>query len=200
MNITVHSEFRYATRILKEHLDKTEDMFRRIISNECEYKEKLNLAILEEYNQSMYLVCDTFGKYEETHFYLNKETLNIFVVDKEQSSILSCFKVDFDLSETGTKTMLDVLLSEWENHKNKLVENKNDLENNKQHIKSEIKHKNEEIRQLKDRIKSLEESTHTLKTYSDNIDKEIKTLDYNVKNTLAKIIYSFGYKKEVLIK
>jgi hypothetical protein len=178
----------------------TEEQFKNYIKTESELKwdEELCNKIQEEFDNTEYITLGKFGNFDKAHFYLNKENLNVFVVDEAQNSILSCYKVDFDMSEKSTKIMVDNLLEDIEIYKEEKEDSLLDLKAEKGTVVSKIDFIDRELQELKDKITMLQREKKVTSDYLELIDDKIGTLDYKITNTQSKIVNSFGYKKEIL--
>jgi hypothetical protein len=198
LNITIHAEYRYASRILNENSEKNEDQFRKLLKEDTNYKEKLDNLINEEFVNSTFLTYDTFGKYEETNFYINNDTMTIYVSDKEKSTILSCYKVDFDLSDDGNREFLNLLYKELELSQRRVDINNDELLERENQINFSLQSYEREMKELESRIRIIKDSIQNFNDRLGLIKKEKESLSYNVKNTLSKIIYSYGYKRDLV--
>jgi hypothetical protein len=54
------------------------------------------------------------------------------------------------------------------------------------------------MKELESRIKIIKDSIQNFNDRLGLIKKEKESLNYNVKNTLSKIIYSYGYKRDLV--
>ena len=198
MNTTKHAEWNYMRRIMFLNEKQTEDHFRNFIKNEQELEKEIIEKIQGELGDAIYITFGKFGSYDETHFYLNQETLTIFVVDKDKSSILTCYKVDYDMSERSTKIIVDTLLKDIDNYKEEKESRVLDLKDNKNSLITAIGFADKEIDELKKRISILQEKRKTLHDLLELTDEDIDTLDYNIRGAESGIVNSFGFKKEKL--
>jgi cell division protein FtsB len=174
------------------------DQFRKLLKDDTNYKEKLDSSINEEFSHSTFLTYDTFGKYDETNFFINNDTMTIYVSDKEKSTILSCYKVDFDLSEDGNREFLNLLYKELELSQRKVDINNDELLERENQINFSLQSYEREMKELESRIKIIKDSIQNFNDRLGLIKKEKESLNYNVKNTLSKIIYSYGYKRDLV--
>ena len=114
INISKHALMRFASKVHKNQItnEKTFEEWKK--SNEDKL-EDLEKDLRNEYQQSKYISTSSYDNLEKVDFFINKETMMTFLVNKNE--MITCYPIDFELDHDGNVSILNVLLENLERAK-----------------------------------------------------------------------------------
>ena len=192
MTITDHAIMRYAQRCKQEPV--YQEMFKNWKQSNPEKLAEYEKEIREKYKKAEFLVS---GKYDraqnQSNFYLLNDENLIFVTNVDNLILLTLYELDYGVAKDGNNVILNLLLRELDNLKNKKKEYE-DLKADK------LKGYDREKKTLEMRKAGLKAELQEIETKQQLINKDIefannraKTIESGIENTYRKIVRSIEF-------
>lgn len=160
INITRHALMRYASRVYKYQIinDRTFDIWRK--ANEDKI-EGLETDLKAEFQGTEYICTAAYDTHKKAEFYINKDKMMTYVVISE--NMLTCYPINYDLSDEGNKAILEVLLNnlkrakiDEDNFEDKYFKERDDLNRELGLLKAETELLNSKLKTLKEKQIKIE--------------------------------------------
>ncbi len=192
MTITDHAIMRYAQRCKQEPV--YQEIFKSWKQSNPEKLAEYEKEIREKYKKAKFLVS---GKYDraqnQSNFYLLNDENLIFVTNVDNLILLTLYELDYGVAKDGNNVILNLLLRELDNLKNKKKEYE-DLKADK------LKGYDREKKTLEMRKAGLKAELQEIETKQQLINKDIefannraKTIESGIENTYRKIVRSIEF-------
>ncbi len=192
MTITDHAIMRYAQRCKQEPV--YQEIFKSWKQSNPEKLAEYEKEIREKYKKAKFLVS---GKYDraqnQSNFYLLNDENLIFVTNVDNLILLTLYELDYGVAKDGNNVILNLLLRELDNLKNKKKEYE-DLKADK------LKGYDREKKTLEMRKAGLKAELQEIETKQKLINKDIefannraKTIESGIENTYRKIVRSIEF-------
>lgn len=188
--LTVHSKFRYSNRFLDTKF-KDENAYKKYIHENPDYEQQIISQMKNLFNSSELIYTGQIGNSDkDCNYYANITDMITFVVDIKNESILTCYKIFYDLNDKLDKEMAKNILKEIHNYQKK--KDKEDIKIKKQIDKLDfnITSTKNEMDKIKGILKTLEDKIDTFKKEKELKTKDIQMSEYYISKLATKLCYS----------
>ena len=160
INITRHALMRYASRVYKYQIinDRTFDIWRK--ANEDKI-EGLETDLKAEFQGTEYICTAAYDAHKKAEFFINKDKIMTYVVVGD--NMVTCYQINYDLSDEGNKAILNVLLDnlkrariDEDNFEDKYFKERDNLKQEKELIQAEIELLNSKLKKLQEKRAGIE--------------------------------------------
>ena len=160
INITRHALIRYASRVYKYQIinDRTFDIWRK--ANEDKI-ERLETDLKAEFQGTEYICTAAYDAHKKAEFFINKDKMMTYVV--VGGNMVTCYQINYDLSDEGNKAMLNVLLDNLkrarvddDKFEYKYFKERDNLKQEKELIQAEIELLNSKLKKLQEKRAGIE--------------------------------------------
>ena len=192
MTITDHAIMRYAQRCKQEPV--YQEIFKSWKQSNPEKLAEYEKEIREKYKKAEFLVS---GKYDraqnQSNFYLLNDENLIFVTNADNLILLTLYELDYGVAKDGNNVILNLLLKELDNLKNKKKEYE-DLKADKLTGYDREK-KTLEMRkaELKAELQEIEAKQQLINKDIEFANNRAKTIESGIENTYRKIVRSIEF-------
>ncbi len=187
---TVHSKFRYSNRFLDTKF-KDENAYKKYIHENPDWEQQIISQMKNLFNNSELIYTGQIGNSDkDCNYYANTTDMITFVVDIKNESILTCYKIFYDLNDKLDKEMAKNILKEIHSYQKK--KDKEDIKIKKQIDKLDfnITSTKNEMDKVKNILKTLENKINTFEQEKELKTKDIQMTEYYISKLATKLCYS----------
>lgn len=167
------------------------DIPRYLVDNQ----EKVINDIASTFEHADKVYRGQLGFYHTTaDYYLLQD--NVFVYDKESDTIVTIFKVNYDLPEDLNKQAITIFKKALELAQKNEQDIKSDSGVKEKRLEKEIVNIDSEIKRENNLISLLEQKKQDYKSQKNHIELDVKIAHERVKETANKLIYSKDFAND----
>lgn len=186
--ISEHAKKRWLER--QQNL-KGIDIPRYLVDNQ----DKVCKDIQETFNRADRVYRGQLGFYHTTaDYYLLQD--NVFVYDKESDTIVTIFKVNYDLPDGLNKQAIDIFRKALDIALKTEQDIKSDSGVKEKRLEKEIINIDSEIKRENNIISLLEQKKQDYKSQKNRVQLDVKIAHERVKETANKLIYSKDFAND----